>query len=337
MSDKEKKAAKEKIEEEKVLRKSQRAMWIAHILRQKKDAHKISDLNFEFKKVPVFLIPKAESFRPLVKLNLTFEKEDWELFNNDGTVVKKSEDGKERVIYAYLNSRISTVPLTAKGPDGEEEAETIYLFAPEAREFKTVAVFNSVQFFLGHTYLSYKQKSFGTFISNSLLVGVKYISPEKGKKRGYLADASSTIYTYHSSPLKRSANFLEGRAAATYKVKVFKDPKYRSRIFAGLGTINLFSLGASLGFSGLFGPNLGMRTEYYKTGVTSYGFEFQYMPYEFKNPLSERTFKLSAEWTKNLNNTRRAQLGLSLANHQFESGVDEITANMVSLYFGMSF
>lgn len=333
-----KKALKEKRIYEKEMRSSQRAMWIAHVLRQKKESQRIPELSLEFLKIPVFLIPKADSFRPLVQLKLNFKKKGWKLLDSSGQPIRKAKGANEYILYAYLNSRISTVDLIAKGPEkGQEQLEKIYLFAPEAREFKTSAVLNSVQFFVGHTYLNYRQRSVGKYVANSLLLGAKYMSPEKGEKIGYLADVSSTVYTYDSSPIQRSANFLEGRAAATYKLKLFKDPQKRSRVFAGVSTINLFSLGSAFGFSGLYGPNLGLRTEYYKTGVNSYTAELQFTPYEFKDPLAERSLKLSLEWNKNLDSTRRAQLGLSYANHEFTAGVDEFSAHLLSVYFSLSF
>ncbi len=329
---------KKKRKYENEMRSSQRAMWIAHVLRQKKESKRIDDLKLDFLKIPVFLIPKAESFRPLVKLNIKYKRSGWSLFDSSGEALKKSNNSDDYVLYAYLNSRISTVELKAQGPSKDDlQSEKIYLFAPEAREFRTVAVFNSVQFFVGHTYLNYKQKSVGNYIANSLLLGAKYISPEKGEKLGYLADVSSTVYTYDSSPIQRSSNFLEGRVAATYKTKLFNDPKKRSRLFAGVSTINLFSLGSSFGFRGLFGPNLGLRTEFYKTAVHSYTAELQYTPYELDDPLGERGVKLSFEWNKNLDTTRRAQVGLSYANHEFGSGVDEFSAHLLNLFFSLSF
>lgn len=329
---------KEVRKEEKRIKRSQKAMWIAHVLREKEKTNRMEGLDIELLKIPVFLVPKAESFRPLVKLNLKFIREGWTLLDSTGSEVRKTKDkANEYVVYAYLNSRISTIKLSAAGPEKGEANETVYLFAPEAREFKTVSVFSSIQYFVGHTYLVYRQASSGRFTSQSLLLGAKYLSPEKGKKIGYLADLSSTVYTYAASPLSRTFNFLEARAALTYKVKLFKDPKYRTRITAGLGTINLFSIGTAVGFSGLYGPNFGLRTEYYKSGVSSYALDFQYMPYEFKDPVSERTLKLSIEWTKNLDNLRLAQLGFSYSNHSFTSGVDQIDADMASVYFSLSF
>lgn len=329
---------KEELKVEKKMRRYQKAMWIAHVLREKKDEKRMKGLGIGLLKVPVFLVPQAESFRPLVKLVFQFDRQDWTLLDSDGAEVRKVKNKEnEYIIYAYLNARVSTVKLSAVGPEKAEEKETLYLFAPEAREFKTVSVFDSVQYYFGHTYLEYNQKSSGRYVSQSLLLGVKYLSPEKGRKFGYLADASSTVYTYSSSPLKNTSNFIEARAALTYKVKLLKDPKYRTRLSAGLGTINLISLGSAVGFKGLFGANLGLRTEYYKSGINSYSFGFEYMPYDFTDPISERTLKFTLEWTKNLDNLRLAQLGVSYADHSFTSGVDEITANLFSIYASMSF
>lgn len=334
---------------------STKALWKAHILRVKDTEKKINSLQLYKHKLPVYLLT-GDSIRPLVKLNLNYKPEgQWTLFidklgeeEDPKKKNKKSEKNYEilpaqnsngdRTIYAYLTSRLSTIRLVAQNADGnQEEAETIYLFAPEAREIKMVSLLDSLIFYAGHTYFVYRQTSFGTFVSQSLLLGAKYISPDKGKRFGYLGDAAITVYTYHSSPLDRSPNYFEARLAGTYSANVFKDPKYRSRFSLGVSTVNLFSYGSPFGFSGLYGPNFGFRTEYFQNVKNSYTGEIQFIPYESKDMLSERSIKLSVEWTRNIKNIRVSQLGLSYASHKFTDNFEEIDMDVLSIYFGLSF
>lgn len=324
-------------EDKERLTKSRKALWVAHVLRQKTEGKSLKNLELVSDRLPVYLVPQGESFRPLVKLRLNYNRPGWQLYLSDKDPVRKSNNNNEYTVYAYLRSRISTITMTTVGPSNEIESETFYMFAPEAREYKMVSIFDSVLFTVGHTYLVYRQTTFGTFVSQSLLVGAKFISPEKGYDWGYFADASMSVFTYTSSPSKESPQFFDARAGASYLVKVFDDPKYRSRFTLGASTINLFSFGSPFGFSGLYGPNMGFRTEFYMNANHSYAAELQLAPYEFADFLTERTIKISFDFNKNLNNLRRGQIGLSYANHYFSSGSERIRSDQLNIYGSLSF
>ncbi len=323
--------------EDREVYKSKQALWIAHILRDKTSSSSIEDLILETDKVPVYLVPQGENFRPMVKLKLKYNKPGWKIFLSDKEPVRKSDVEGEYVVYAYLRSRISTLYLTAVGPKNERVGETLYLFAPEAREYKMANVFDSVFFSIGHSYLIYRQSSFGTFVSQALLVGAKYTSPEKGYKLGYFADALLTLFTYTSSPVEENPQFFEGRVGLSYLIPLVRNPKYRSRITLGGGTINLFSLGAPFGFSGLYGFDLGLRTEFYRDSDISYGAEISYRPYDFSEPISERSLKLSLDLTQNLNNLRRVQYGFSYSSHRFTDTLEKINTDQFNAYVALSF
>ncbi len=322
--------------EEKEIAKAEKAMWVAHLLRDRKSEFKIKDLDVRQDKVPVLLVPRGNDFRPLVKLNFKYPKEGWELFDVDGNKLRKVGES-EYLLYAYLRSRISTIDLYSIGPKREKQHETFYVFAPEARAYKSFSPFDAFSFTIGHSYLKFKQSSFGSYAAHSLLVGAKYLSPESGKKLGFLGEVSSSIYTYDSSPIDRSSNFLEARLAGSYAIKIFKNPVFRSRLMLGAYNANLYSRGRGLGFSGLLGPNIGLRTDFYKSVKNSFSADINYTAYDYSDPLGERSFKLSMEWSRNYNNLRRGTMGLSLANHEFTDQGDELTANHVAGYFSMSF
>ncbi len=317
--------------------KTKQALWVAHILRDKQAPSRLPELKLSQVQLPVYLVPQGESFRPMVKMKLDYNKPGWQLFLSDKEPVRRLDAEGTHVVYAYLRSRISTLFLTSVGPENEVQTETFYLFAPEAREFKMVSLFDSVFFSIGHSYLIYRQTSFGTFVSQAMLVGVKYITPEKGRKIGYFADANLTLFTYSSSPVDENPQFFDARAGASLLVKLTKNPKYRSRLTFGASTINLFSLGSSFGFSGLYGANFGLRTELYRSAKDSYSAELQITPYDFSDPFGERTIKLNLDWTKNLNNLRRLQYGLSYASHKFSDKNESINADQFNAFISLSF
>ena len=323
-------------EQEKEVYKSKQALWVAHILRDR-SAINLKELSLDVDKLPVYLVPQGENFRPMVKLKLKYNKPGWKLFLSDKDPVKATGVEGEYVVYAYLRSRISTLFITAVGPNNERVSETFYMFAPEAREFKMVSLFDSMFFTLGHSYMIYRQTSFGTFVSQALLVGAKYFTPEKGYRLGYFGEANLTLFTYTSSPIKENPQFFEARGGLSYLVNFTKNPKLRSRLTLGAGTINLFSLGAPFGFSGLYGLNLGLRTEFYKSAKRSFGAEVYITPYDFSDPLSERTAKFSFDITDNLNNLRRIQYGLSYSSHKFSESIENINADQFNAYVSLSF
>ncbi len=334
--DEKKEEPKEISKEEKQLMRAQRALWLAHILRDRSGKNIISDLKISKERIPVFLIPQNDSFRPLVKLEVEFNRPGWQLFIGDKLPMRKQADGSF-VLYAYLRSRLNAVEIRARNEQGAEEREILYLFAPEAREFKLVSPFDSVLFTLGHSFLVYEQTSFGTFVAQSLLLGVRYVSPDKGNTFGLLGDFTATVFTYDSSPIEQNPQFMEGRIGITYPVKLIKNPKYRTKLFLGASTINFVSYGSPFGFSGLYSADLGIRTTYYRNGQNSYSGEFHYSPIEFSDPLAESSFRLVLDWSMNLDNLRQAQLGFSYSNHRFKVGFEEIYIDAISVFGSISF
>ncbi|MCB0414376.1 MAG: hypothetical protein KDD50_08590, partial [Bdellovibrionales bacterium] len=125
----------EKDAQNKVLQ-SQKVMWSCHILRQKNADKIIKELELTSKTIPVFLVPKGDNFRPVVKFKIKFPREIGQVFVGKSTPLMASDLKDEQFFYAYLNSRINTVELTAKYKSGEQVKEILYLFAPEAREYQ---------------------------------------------------------------------------------------------------------------------------------------------------------------------------------------------------------
>ncbi len=334
-------SANKKVEtpkQEEVTIPSRRALWLAYILRDKPEETRIPDLEVVGEKTPVYLVPQGNSFRPLVKLTFKYAKEKGDLFINKKEPIRELNANGEYVVYAYLQSRISTLTLTARPKGGNAKTETFYLFAPEAREYKTSSLLNSISFSIGHSFLVYRQSSFGTFVSQSLLVGARYLSPETGRRLGLYGDAYLSIYTYASSPINSSPQMFEGRFGGSYSLKLTSKPKERSRLNLGVSTVNVYSFSSPFGFSGLFGPELGFRSEYYQNAKNSYAAEFSFTPYEWGSEmLDERSIKITGYLNRNLDNLRRMQLGMSYSSHRFSADTEAVNIDLLSLFFSLSF
>jgi hypothetical protein len=326
---------KEKAKEE-YLDSNKRAAWMAYPLRVKAQ-DRLDGLLVPDSSLPVFLTPigEGDNFRPLVQLNLNFKRDGWSLYDGEKQKIKETSSKDIYKIYAFLNSRLSTVQVYALGPNDELEEEKIYIFSPEAREFKTKSIFHSLIVSSGYSYLRYRQFSFGTFITHSLFFGLNYQSPIKKSKFGYFGDFSSTLYSFDSSPVREPSHFLDARLGLTYSVKLFKNVRYRSHFRLGASSLNFFTFGRDFGFTGLFGPNLGFRTEYFVDGASSYMVNLSYAPYEFSRPLKERSLRFEVYKNLNLKNLRRARLGVEFSNSAFSFENESIEMNNLTLKFGM--
>lgn len=327
--------AKDEKFQQKVLQ-AQKAVWLCHILRQKSEDKLITQMKFKTLKTPVFMVPSEEGMRPLVRLLVEFNEPGWKLFVGNKVPVRSTSDPNIYTVHAYLNSRISEVTFVAQNEDGEK-VETVYLFAPEAREYKITSPFDSVAFSLGYGNIIYEQTSYGIFNGKNLLIGVNYLSPEKGNKWGILADFQISFFTFQSEPEYLNPQVYEADAQLTYKVKLFSSPLWRSRLMAGVSTVGMYSHGADFGFSNLYGPSLSLRSEYYQSRNFSYSFEFTYATYDKISLTEDRAFKVKPAINFNLSNLRKMNLELAYSNHTFVSGFEEVVLELLGLNLGLSF
>ena len=332
---------KNKVQPE-IVEKSQRALWFAHALRDKEENRGLKNLELKFKKLPVFLVPTADSLRPLIQLRVLYNLKDWSLFDGEKFPLTKVSDGdddeeKEYVVYAFLNSRVSTVQLYALGPEDELREEKIYIFAPEAREFKTSSVFDSVVFSTGYSYLAYTQSSFGTFVADSVFLGLNYESPDKGGKWGIYTDLNATVVTLESSPVREPSNYLEAYAGGSYKPEFMQRLKMRSKLRFGLTNANFFTFGRDFGFTGLVGPSFGLKSDYFINGTSSFSVDLMVSVYDFTDFTKERGFKLGGSYQINLKNLRKAQFSIEYSNTEFTSNFENIVVDFLAFKAGLSF
>lgn len=317
--------------------KTQRALWFAHVLRQEKTGVLIKDLKIEIEKVPVYLMARGNKVRPLVMVKMTYPEEQGELMVRPNVPLRKTKVPNERILYAYLKSPVSEVPLVVKKKNGEPEKETLYLFAPEARQFKIENPFKTTFLKLGMAWAFYQQTSYGTFVSSSMQIGLKYMSPEKGQRWGILGDIDLTVFTFDSSPEDLNPQFWEGLLAATMKYKVFKGPRWRSRILGGVNTIGVYDHGSPFGFSGLYGPTLGLRSEYYVNGRTSLAFEGYISGYSTEIiQFQDRTVKVGGYLSFHRDNLSQWIVGASYSSSVFTVGTEAIDHETILLNVGFS-
>lgn len=308
--------------------------WLASVLREESSPNFLEHIEIQQKELPVFMVPKGESFRPLVRLRIQ-NKDPQETLFVGGREPKKEQNIS--IVYAYLTSRVSEIVLESRSLKGTARQEKIYVFAPEASEYKVKSPFNAIFVSLGVGQLSYTQSSFGTFVSQSAVGGISYISPQKNGRWGYLGEAQFSLYTFNSTPIRRNPQFIDGRIGVTMKTSLLKSPKFRTRLFAGLSTSSLMPQGSPFGYSGLFAPNIGLRGEYFAGKDNSYIFEGYLSSYKDFQFFDERGLVLRGSYETTWSEFRRIRYSLQSSSHVFKQKFERLNLQMFMFLVGLTF
>lgn len=322
-------------EEQKIM-KVQKELWFAHILRTRNTGSKIEGLEIPHKQIPVWMIPKGQSIRPLVRLKASLKDPSWRLFVGPNIPANPGGKEGEYLVYAFLNSRVSEVYFEARSPRGEVQKEIVYIFAPEAQEFKITSPLDAITVDVGVSQLVYIQSSFGVFTSESALLGLKYMTPENRSGWGVLANARMTVLTLSSSPIDANPQMVEGSFNMTKSHKIFGNPLIRSRLLFGVNTLSVLSHGSDFGFDFLPAPNLGVRSEFFYNARSSYAAEVHFIPYLgiFEG---EFGYNLMVSWNTTFRDTDRFSFSATYSNYAFQSGVEDITVGLLGLNLGFGF
>lgn len=309
--------------------------WLAHVLRQN-DSPGITNLKFSQERIPVMLVPHKKDLRPLVEIKVTYDRPDWTLFTPDGKPAKRGSLANEYVIFAFLNSQISELALTAKGPNSEKQTEMIYLFAPEAQEFQVVSPWNALSVSLGFTYLTYEQTLFGVLSSRGGMVGLDYISREGRSRWGYLGHLDMTILSLKSDPIDANPQLIDGRLLMSYRLPWGEQSRWRYKALFGLGYLSMISNGSPFGFSGLKYPDLAIRAQHYLSTKSSFIYEFRLVPLQNFSFEDQRGYHFSWTWSKTLKSLRRQDVILRYSDTQFTTDNQNIGVGLFSISLGYS-
>lgn len=295
-----------------------RTIWTAHVIRQRAQEYRISDLNFPEMKLPVVLIEKDNKLRPLVEIKGVYAKPDWALYDPTGMPLYVDPKTHEFRLYAYLNTRISEASLLARGPKGETQSEHVYIFAPDAMEFKIVTPYENFSVVAGLGTLNYSQTQYGEYASLNGSLGVQYVSPEP-KTFGYLGEANLTMLTLYSNPAEHGPQILEARADGTYRIPFTSNPQWRTHILLGADYESMLSNGSPFGFANLILPEVGMRTRFTQTSRKSWLGIARFQP--IGDVLGFRQYGLNLRLGREiiLENNHRLELGCDIKSIKYQA------------------
>lgn len=278
------------------------------------------------------LVARESKLRPLVEISLSFKRPGWTI-ESQGARLLPSSDPTEYRIPAYLNGRINQISLVAKGPKGESESETLYLYAPDAQEFEVVSSWDRVLLTSGLSGLNYYQTGFGGFRSLSLLLSAQYATPpDRPSRWGLFGTADVTVLTMIESPnVGASPNLIQAKGDVMFRVTSLRPKLWNVFLLAGVNYTTMLSDGGPFGFANLVAPDLGVRARYLLSSKTAVVGDIHYVPVDHLTAFHDRGLDLSLSWSQILSNFHRAEIGLSFSTLNYQPDtVSTIQVNLLS-------
>lgn len=296
---------------------TQRASWVAHVLRKSSSGPPLIGLSFPVQQLPVFMVQSKGALRPLVELRGVFQRPGWRLYLQNKAEARKGRKPEEFVLYAYLNGRISEVSLTARNAEGKTQTEVIYLFAPEAMDLKVASAWDAIMLGFGLASFSYAQTTYGTFAATMGMLSAQYVSPEIWGKLGVYSDLDLTFLTLESSPIEANPQVIEAKLDATYLVRLGSNPKVRWRLVGGMSYLTMSSNGSPFGFADLIAPDFGLRMQYYRNQSSTIIGDLRLGLLEDPTLDANRSLNLTFTWSKLLKSLHRLDLGIEFMSYNF--------------------
>jgi hypothetical protein len=293
-------------------------LWTAHVLREKNNPARISELTMPTRPLPVVMINKDGRIRPMIEIRFMYARSDWILFYDDNNPVLRQTGSNEMSVFFYLNSYVNEFRLKATGPKGEVEFERIFVYAPNIQEFQVTSAWDSILFSGGETLLNYEQTGYGKFRSLSAIFSAQYATPESESQFGFYAAGSLTMLTQWASPSRQNPQILEAKLDGTYRIETSIIPlAWRVQLALGANYMNMFNNNSPFGISNLASPDLGLRVKYYQDQKWTQIFDLRYMPLIVPVDLQHRGFTLGYALSYILPNYHRVELGVNYSDYYY--------------------
>ncbi len=323
----------------------QRTVWVAHVLRRKSNEFLIKNFSLTESRLPIVLVAKKDELRPTVTIRGKFERQGWKLLIEGATPVVFDEGKTTFSIHAHLKGRINKMNLTAVGPNGERENEALYIYAPEAMEFKVVNAWDQILLSVGTSFLSYAQKGFGEYRSISGLLSARYNSPEKKltaesdlySRIGLIANMDLTVLTLIASPVDRGPQLLEAKLDGTYQFDPDPYGRVQNQLLVGASYITMFNYGSPFGFSNLLAPEIGWRRRVLVSPVAAWVGEARFIGLSEFYTFNSLALNLSLAWSRLISDSHRLELGFSYSGYFYRPEPEiPVRLHQLSVKLGLS-
>lgn len=300
----------------------QKANWAAQVIRTNDPKQSIKDLKLSETTLPVTLMPKDNLLRPMMEVKGTFTRTGWDLYFQNDLILKVKPNRTSFSFFVYLNSKNSTLTLTAKGPDGPPEIEKLVVFAPGAQEFRLTNPWGELYVHLGAAILNYYQTSYGNFNSTSGLLAITYIPP-KGNlflaNLNALVDFRSTLLTFSAGPDKLGPQIMQGKLDFTYPFGYFLKGLIQPTAILGASYLTMLSNGSPFGFANLLSPEIGVRIFSELENDGGVNLTFRYTPLDDFLNATQRGLDLRLNYSMHFSNNHRLTLELGLIHFLWQA------------------
>jgi hypothetical protein len=291
-------------------------VWTAHILREKDPKLRLQDLYIHEAKVPIMLVAREGGFRSLVEVRGRFSRSGWTLSAGTDPVRFTTPEG-DFSIPAYVFGKVSEITLTAIGPNKEMMIERVFIYAPEAKEFKRVSPFDAVLIGIGGGFLHYSQTGSVYFKSFTGLVYGKVDWPNTEAKYSVYVSAEATGVTIDAAPLDVGPQLVRGKADFVYRRPKNSLSRWRMEYLVGVSYLTFISNGSPFGFSNLIAFEGGVRARYTAGPKTQITLEARYIPIKDPFGFENKGMDFEFTWSRILPNVHRFDLGFSYYNFNY--------------------
>jgi hypothetical protein len=291
-------------------------VWTAHILREKDANLRLPDLYIHEAKVPIMLVAREGGFRSLVDVRGRFNRPGWMLYVGKEPVRITTPEG-DFSVPSYVFGKVSEVAFTAVGPNKQTSTERVFIYAPEAKEFKQVSPFDAILIGIGGGFLHYSQTGSVYFKSLTGLVYGKLNWPNTEAKYSVLVGAEATGVTLAAAPIEVGPQLVRGKVDFVYRRPKNSLSRWRMEYLLGLSYLTMISNGSPFGFSNLIAFQGGVRAHYTAGPKTSITLEARYIPIKEPFGFENKGMDLEFTWSRILPNVHRFDLGFSYYNFNY--------------------
>ncbi len=296
-------------------------VWTAHVLREKDPAKRLADLYIHEARLPVMLVARQGGFRTLVDVRGRFLRPGWTISVNNQPILPTTPEG-DFSIPAYVYGKVSEFVIVANGPNKESGSERIFIYAPEAREYKQYSPNDAILIGIGGGFMHYSQTGSVYFKALTGLVFGKLNYPTTESRWGLFVGAEATGVTIAAAPIEVGPQLVRGKADLIYRKPRKGLSRWRWEYLGGISYLTMITNGSPFGFSNLISPQFGVRGVYTAGPKTTMAIEFRYVPIKEPFKFENKGMDLEFTWSRILPNVHRLDIGFSYYNFNYHPSDD---------------
>jgi hypothetical protein len=229
----------------------------------------IRGLTLSEREIPFSVAPVGSRLFTRVEIRGRLDRPGWVLFAQKEAIAGPDSGAVEFRSVIQLDTGASQVMLTAVGPEGQVESDTLLLLAPKVQEYRVTRSWGELTALLGAAHISYAQTELATLYTTNVAFGLDYSTPRGASRWALLARGRMTYFPLATSIRAEEPQMLDARLAVTYRLSGStqasgRSPRRRWELSALVGAFyqTTLTFGSRYGFFDLVSSDWGGRAEY---------------------------------------------------------------------------